>query len=222
MKGLIARTLAAVALLALTGFGNVNATPIEFDFIGAYTFSDTAGDGDTFMETLTLTPSTIITSDLSGGQVRFSPLTLTPGASSPFSFSPSVYPGGFSIFNNSGDELLVATLTVSSFETDGGTGNINSQLGINLTDIVAGSGYAGGSDTIDAFLASAVGGITTVTLQTGQLLADRIVNAGGSDGSSFVGGYSGVATVPEPASLALVGMGLLGLAGVARRRKSNG
>jgi hypothetical protein len=147
--------------------------------------------------------------------VLISALTLDP--SDPFAFDPTLYANGFAVYDDDGTLLFEADLTAAELVIDGGTGTINPQFELNLTNITAGGGYVGGSSAIiDAFLA-APGGAANVTLQVPiPDLGSAIQN-----GDSIASTFSGSATpIPEPASVLLVGAGLAGLARAGRARRS--
>lgn len=109
--------------------------------------------------------------------------------------------------------ILSADLAWIDIASFGVAGSINTQGTANLTNIT----YTG-SDTDLVALANAGTGIQTATFQftSATSLTDLFSNSSQVTTTSFSGS---IAAVPLPAAVWLFGSGLLGLVGIARRRR---
>jgi len=116
-----------------------------------------------------------------------------------------------------GDKILYSTLTVTG--TASGTGQDNGSLYVDQNL----SGYPGsqlGTASVSfgspKTSATALTGIATTP--NSIFVTKDIGSVGGSSGSAAVTTVTQVFNVPEPASMSVLGLGVLGLAGLRRRR----
>ncbi len=196
--------------LAVVLFAAGSASATKFDFGGDWllaggTFSFL---GNTVSQTTFIPAGDPIFSDAGIEYVTIGPLFGTEIAGA-FVFSPTSYMDGFKLFDDTGVLLFDADLEVSSVIEFGTSGLINPFFTMNLTGISAGIGYVPGSSPIvDAFLLSP-GGAMTITM--------NLFNSSGGSGT-----YSGsAAPVPEPSTLLLLGVSLMGIAGLARKKQTS-
>jgi len=127
--------------------------------------------------------------------------------------APVTGSGSFSLFD--GVNTLTSTLTWVDIFTFGATGGLNAQATVNLTNLA----YSGTNPDYLAWLA-ATGQHSTLTFQFAVPTTLPTLSSTASNTSYSGSASATAAVVPEPATVSLLGMGLMGVAAAVRRRRA--
>ena len=158
------------------------------------------------------------TDALVGASVYVPTLTVTKGKDGKFTLDPTNYSSLTIRGEDTSTVYLKATLKTGNLVPVGTTGVGYTSFTTDLTDVmVTSAGKALGSDVLNAIAKT---GLATLDFSL------SLQGAGGQKYTSFakmlsgghtgMGGFSGSITIPEPATIALLGLGFYGL----RRRRS--
>lgn len=206
-----------------------SASATSLHFIGpSYTISDANRDG--FSEQLQLGKGLIslaepktdaLFSDPDFETVVFSDFSFDAASFSSgkyYNFSQKTYVDGMKIYDNDQSLLFDADITLDSLIVDQSTGVMNPSFALNLSNITASANYiAGTSELVDMFVAAGVGAANFSLQFPASSLGMKI-----EQGETFSSTYSGSAAViptPEPNTLLLLGVGLLGIYGIGRKKR---
>jgi len=201
----------AMAVVGLTfAAGSALALPMEFAYNGYYTMSDENASGQA--ETINFHDVTIVTTEPDGDSIFGAAINLASLSFDEailYQFNPKDYIDGFEVVGFFTADLRVEEIVPA---IGGNSGTINPFLQLNLTNIEASGGYAGGSALADAFISYGIGS-TSMSANASNIFT--LIRTPGFD-SSFTGSAQ---PIPEPATMLLFGSGLASLVGMARRRK---
>ncbi|MCL2789128.1 MAG: PEP-CTERM sorting domain-containing protein [Desulfobulbus sp.] len=220
-KQLLKGALAAVATVGLLA-GSAMAATLDFSVVGTWSVVTGAGGNNT----LSLTDGLILNTNPPGDSAKFDTIgnlsfnynINTISSQGVVTFDPGFYANGFQIYDN-GALILTADLTMASMQINDSTASLPGTIfTMNLSNIAGTSNYDGTSSVLNALIDNNIGGLLLTLQFADTSISDAIIN--GYDNGTYSGTGKPGSPVPEPATMMLFGTGLLGLAGVARRKSS--
>jgi MYXO-CTERM domain-containing protein len=135
--------------------------------------------------------------------------------------------GTLTINDDGGNTLFGKSLTgtINGFNlssTIGAAGSLNTDATVNLTNL----SYSGSNADLRALVSEAnhSGGIVTISFQfTSSTTLSSLTGSGNGTHTSYSGSITAASSTPEPSSMAIAGLGALGMFGYGlRRRKASG